>query len=255
MTNADSASTDDATETMDFTPPKPPDRPDRAMAIFAHPDDADFMCAGTMAKWAKHGAEVILVVITDGSKGSDDPDLPRDRLIRMRMEEQRAAAKCVGAADVLFLGYEDGALYDCQSVRRDLTRVIRERKPDAVLCGDPRMRFSGPGYINHPDHVAAANAALAAVYPLARNRPSFPELLAIGLEPHTVRHVFLAGTNEADTWIDISETMDQKVEALRQHLSQIPPDEVGKWVREWGRRDGRDHGYEYAESFRYLAPG
>jgi LmbE family N-acetylglucosaminyl deacetylase len=248
----------DAEGTSEPTLPEesqPPELPERAMAIYAHPDDADFMCAGTMARWARQGAEVILVIITDGSKGSDDPDLTRDRLIRMRMEEQRAAAKCVGVKEVVFLGFEDGALFDSTPVRRDLTRVIRQYKPDTVLCGDPTGRFFGKGYINHPDHVAAANAALAAVYPLARNRPSFPELLALGLEPHTVKHLFLTGTNAANVWIDVSETIDQKVAALQQHMSQVPPEEVGKWVREWAKRDGVGHGFEYAESFRYLSPG
>jgi LmbE family N-acetylglucosaminyl deacetylase len=238
-----------------FDEPVPPDRPERAMAIFAHPDDADFTCAGTIARWTRQGTEVVLVVITDGSKGSDDPDLTRDRLIKMRMQEQQHAAELLGVKEVVFLGYEDGALYDTIPVRRDLTRLIRQHKPDAVLCGDPTSRFGGKRYINHPDHVAAANAALAAVYPLARNRPSFPELLALGLEPHTVKHVYLSGSSDADLWIDVSETIDQKVAALQQHLSQVPPDEVGKWVRAWAKRDGADHGYEYAESFRYLAPG
>ncbi len=244
-----------AEERVEPEEPQPPERPEKAMAIFAHPDDADFLCAGTMAKWVKQGTEVILVVITDGSKGSEDPDLPRDRLIRMRMEEQRAAAKCLGVEQVYFLGFEDGTLYDTIPVRRELTRLIRQHKPDAVLCGDPTSRFGGGRYINHPDHVAAANSALAAVYPLARNRPSFPELLALGLEPHTVKHVYLSAPDAPDYWVDITETIDQKVAALQQHMSQVDPNEVGTWVREWAQHDGKAHGYEYAESFRYLNPG
>lgn len=220
------------------------------MVIVAHPDDADFLAAGTMAKWAREGIEVTLVVITDGSKGSDDPEMSPERLVKIREEEQRAAAATLGVRDVVFLGYEDGALQDNTSVRHDLTRLIRQYRPSRVICMDPTVRWHGSGYINHPDHIAGANAALAAVSLLARNRPSFPDLAAAGLEPHKVKHLYLGSTATPDHWVDIGETIDLKVQALRQHRSQLDGHDVEPMIREWAARDAEGHGMQYAESFK-----
>jgi LmbE family N-acetylglucosaminyl deacetylase len=227
-----------------------PQRPERALVIVAHPDDADFLASGTMARWAREGVDVILVVITDGSKGSEDPDMTRDRLVAIREAEQRAAAACLGARDVVFLGYEDGALVDDMALRRDLTRLIRQYRPERVVCMDPTVRWFGSGYINHPDHIAGASAALAAISLLSRNRPSFPELAAAGLLPHKAKYLYLGSTATPDTWIDIGDTIDLKVQALRQHKSQLNGDEIEPMIREWARRDAEGHGMEYAESFR-----
>lgn len=228
---------------------------ERAMVIVAHPDDADFVAAGTMARWAREGKEVILVVITDGSKGSDDPNMSPELLVPLREAEQRAAAARLGVAEVVFLGYEDGVLEDTLALRRDLTRVIRRYRPSRAICMDPTMRWSGQGYINHPDHIAGADAALAAIYPLARNRGSFRDLLEEGLEPHKVEHVYVAATGSPDCWIDIADTIDLKVEALRMHASQVDGEQVESMIRAWAKEDGERHGMAYAESFKYFRLG
>jgi len=226
-----------------------------ALVVVAHPDDADFMAAGTMAKWVREGVEVVLVVITDGSKGSEDPEMTRQRLVQIRQAEQRSAARRLGVREVAFLGYEDGVLEDTLALRRDLTRVIRLYRPDRMICMDPTVRWFGSGYINHPDHIAAANAALAAVSLLARNRPSFPELLAEGLEPHKVPLLYLGSTATPDHWVDISSTIDLKIQALREHRSQLNGDEIEPMIREWARRDAAGHDMEYAESYKLFKLG
>jgi LmbE family N-acetylglucosaminyl deacetylase len=220
-----------------------------------HPDDADFTAAGTIALWAKEGWHVILVVITDGSKGTEDPDMTPERIIRIRKEEQHRAAAHLGICEITFLGYEDGLLEDSHHLREDLTRLIRQHKPTRVICMDPTMRYGGDGYVNHPDHVASGNAVLAAVSLLARNRPSFRYLLADGLEPHKVAELYVGATGEANCWIDISTTIEQKVAALCEHKSQISPEEIDKNMREWAKRDAEGHGMEYAESFRLMKLG
>ncbi len=230
----------------------PDARRERAMVIVAHPDDADHACAGTVAKWVREGLELTLVVITDGGKGSDNPVLTPERLIPIRLAEQRAAASCLGVRDVVFLMYEDGALEDTPALRRDLVRLIRERRPDRLICLDPTSRWLGRGYLNHPDHIAGGSAALAAVFPLARNRSSFRELLALGLEPHRVHEVYLTGTSSPDTWIDVGDTLDLKIQALQQHRSQVDGAAVGEMLRERARRCAQGHGMEYAEDFRYF---
>ena len=227
----------------------------RAMVIMAHPDDGDFIAAGTMAKWAKEGWEVVLVVVTDGSRGSEDPNLTPEKLREIREAEQRAAAKTLGVSDVVFLGYEDGALEDSTSVRRDLVRLIRQHRPLRVIAQDPTHRWSGQSYINHPDHMAAGNAALVAVYPLARNRPSFRELLAEGLEPFSVPELYLAGTSVPDCWIDVGDTLELKVAALREHRSQIGDWDVEAQMKEWAHGTADGHDMEYAESFKYFKLG
>lgn len=214
--------------------------PERAIVIVPHPDDADFLAAGTIARWVKEGIEVTLVVITDGSKGSEDPDLTPDKLIAERRIEQKRAAGHLGIHNIIFLDYEDGTLQDTIPLRRDLSKIIRQLKPERAICMDPTMRYSLGGYVNHPDHVASGNAALAAIYPLARNRPSFRSLLADGLEPHSVKHLYLGATENADVWVDISETIDQKVAALREHASQLNIEEIEPMIRAWAEGDARN---------------
>lgn len=224
-----------------------------ALVCFAHPDDAEFMCAGTVARWAREGVRVIYVVLTDGSKGTDDPAISPAALVAQRVQEQREAARLLGVAEVLFLGYEDGRLQDTEEVRRALTRLIRQYRPERVIAPDPTARWFGQHYINHPDHVAAGNATVAAVSLYARNRLSFPGLLAEGLEPHKVRELYLAATTAPDRWVDITDTLDLKIAALRAHRSQLgdwdPADEVRRWAAEEGRRGG----VPYAEAFKYFA--
>jgi LmbE family N-acetylglucosaminyl deacetylase len=228
------------------------DGPRRAMFVVAHADDIEFTCAGTAARWVREGFEVTYVICTDSSKGSEDPTITREQLAAMRVEEQRAAAAAIGVDDVVFLPYEDGHLADGDRLRRDLVRLIRQRRPDKLVGFDPTTRWVGQEYINHPDHIAVGNATLFAVYPLARNRPTFPELLAEGLEPHTVKELYLFATDKADTWVDIGETLDLKIAALRHHASQLGDRDPADMIRQWARDQGTGHDVEYAEAFKYF---
>lgn len=223
----------------------------RVLVIFAHPDDPEFMIGGTMAKWAREGAHIIYVVITDGSAGSNDPAMSKDVLVHMRQQEQRAACDTAGIKEILFLGYQDGTLQPTLELRRDLTRLIRRFKPTIVVCGDPTAWFYSGGYINHPDHRAAAAAAVEAVFPSAETRPIFRELLDEGLEPHKVHQLWISGAAQADTWVDISEDIETKIAALRHHKSQVEVGD-GEFIRQWAREDGAKANMEMAESFKVM---
>ena len=220
----------------------------RILGIFAHPDDSEFMVGGTAARWADEGAEIVYCIVTDGAAGSNDPHQDLAELVRIRKAEQRAAAAVLGVREVLYLDYPDGTLQPTIELRRELTRIIRQLKPDRVVCGDPTAVFYGDNYINHPDHRAAAEAALYAVFPSAVTRPIFPELLAEGYEPHQVKEVYISGAAQPNTYIDISATLERKIEALRCHKSQLDPGD-GAWVREWAAETGKAAGLEYAEAF------
>jgi LmbE family N-acetylglucosaminyl deacetylase len=226
--------------------------PLRILGIFAHPDDAEFTVAGSMALWAGQGAQITYVIVTDGGAGSNDPALSRAELTRIRQAEQTAACALLGVQEALFLGYPDGVLEPTLGLRRDLTRIIRRLKPNRVLCGDPSVLFYGDGYINHPDHRAAAEAALYAVFPSAPTRPIFPELLAEGLEPHQVKEVYMTSDSaHVNTYVDITSTLERKVEALRCHKSQVDPGD-GQWLRNWAAEDGKAGGMPYAEAYRVM---
>lgn len=232
-----------------------PTPPARVLSIHAHPDDQEFTVAGTLAKWARAGSTVVSVCITSGGAGSNrstPPDMTREALARIREEEQRAACRVLGIGEVLFLGYEDGTLEPSIALRRDLTRVIRRVRPDAVVCGDPTVRFYGSTYINHPDHRAAADAVLDAVFPSAETRLIFPELLEEGLEPHHVSAVFLHGAEKPDTFVDIAGTLDVKLAALREHRSQMGDWDPAPFVIAWARAQGKPRRLRAAEAFRVM---
>jgi LmbE family N-acetylglucosaminyl deacetylase len=198
--------------------------PLRVMALYAHPDDPEFFSGGALIKWAQAGHDLIYVLATSGDKGSDDAAMTPHRLIEVREAEQRAAAKKAGgnSNNVIFLRYPDGELEHTLDLRRALTRVIRQQKPDIVVTCDPTTHWFESGSINHPDHKAIGDAALAAVYPSARDRLTFVELWRDeGLEPYKVKHVYLAGTRDANMKIDISAVLDQKIAAIAEHKSQI----------------------------------
>jgi LmbE family N-acetylglucosaminyl deacetylase len=224
----------------------------RILGIFAHPDDAEFTCGGSAALWADQGAQITYVVVTNGAAGSNDPNQDLAELVKIREAEQRAACAVLGVQEVIFLGYADGSLQPTIELRRELTRIIRRLKPDRVITGDPTAVFYGTDYINHPDHRAAAEAAIYAVLPSAVTRPIFPELLAEGYEPHQVKEVYVSG-DEAhnNTHIDISSTLDRKIEALRCHKSQLDPGD-GQWIRDWAAESGKAGGLAFAESFRVM---
>ena len=238
-----------------------PEVPDRVLVIQAHPDDAEFSCAGTVAKWVRAGAEVHYCSITSGDKGSDDAAMSGVELATLREQEQRAACDILGVASVTFLGYQDAMLVPDLNLRRELVRVMRRIRPTALVCFDPATRYIGRNYINHPDHVAAGEASLAAVFPSARDRLTFPELLQEGLEPHKIPHVYMFGTAAPDLWVDISDTIEIKIAALKAHASQLGEWDPTEMMREWGREAARRHPArpvdfgEYAEAFKYMYLG
>ena len=228
----------------------------RIAVIMAHPDDPEFVCAGTVATWAAAGHEITYVLVTSGDKGSDDPAMTPERLAEIREAEQRAACAILGVQDVIFLRYPDGMVVPDLGLRRDLARVIRRLKPDVVLCDDPTVRWADQSYINHPDHMAVAEATLAALFPAARARLYFPELLDEGLEPHKVTEVYVAGGREPDVWVDISGCIERKLAALRAHASQLgdwdPEEMIRTWARETAQRNPNGPAGGYAESFKYF---
>jgi LmbE family N-acetylglucosaminyl deacetylase len=237
-------------------PKAEPPAPKTVMTIHAHPDDEEFTVAGTLAKWARAGSEIYVVCITSGDAGSNDPAKDaayKPELALLREREQQAAGVVIGVKETVFLHHADGELQHTLALRRELTRLIRKYKPEAVVCGDPTARFYGNSYMNHPDHRAAADAACDAVFPSAGTRLIFPELLAEGWEPHSVKRLYLHGSEKPDTWIDISQTIEIKIRALHCHRSQIGDDsDVDRRMREWACEDGKPRGLEYAEAFRVM---
>ncbi|MDX2160693.1 MAG: PIG-L deacetylase family protein [bacterium] len=194
----------------------------RVMGIFAHPDDPEFFCGGTFARWAREGAQITFVLATSGDKGSDDPAMTPERLTLIREDEERCAAAVLGVREVVFLRYPDGALQPSLALRKDIVRQIRLRKPDIVVTNDPTVYWFGSRGINHADHRAIGEAALDAVYPAARDRLYFPELLHDeGLEPHKVSQVYLVRSAQATVKIDVTAFIETKIAALREHKSQI----------------------------------
>lgn len=229
-------------------------RPERVMVIVAHPDDADFGPAGTVAGWVRAGTVAQLVCCTSGDAGSDDPRTDPLDLARLREAEQRAAAAIVGYEHVTFLHRPDGALENDLALREQLVRLLRTFRPDAVMTMDPTVLIHEDGYVQHTDHRAAGMAALDAVYPAARNPMAFPHLANDeGLSSHEVKWLYLFFTDEANAWIDTTETIETRIGALREHRSQLRnPDELEARVREWGREAGTRIGTEAAEAFRVV---
>jgi LmbE family N-acetylglucosaminyl deacetylase len=222
--------------------------PESAMVIVAHPDDAEFTVAGTVAAWTKAGCRVTYVICTDGNAGSHEPGMTREKLGKIRRAEQRAACATLGVSEVMFLGYDDGQLQPTLDLRRDLVRAIRQYKPEVVLTWDPTALFLGDSYINYPDHRAAAQAALDAVAPASAMPLLWPEVGA----PHRVRQVYVEGNSEPNTWVDITDTIEQKITALRQHASQMGDWDPAEMVKEWSAETGKEKGLAHAESYRVI---
>ncbi|MBI4302398.1 MAG: PIG-L family deacetylase [Chloroflexi bacterium] len=219
------------------------------MIITAHPDDAEFSCGGSVARWAAEERDVIYVICTNGDKGSADPNMTSERLAQIRQEEQLGAAKTLGVKEVIFLGHPDGGLEDTPTFRGELVRLIRKYRPDVVVTMDPWRR----SFPMHRDHRIAATAALDAVFPYARDRLHYPEHMAEGLSPHKVGEVHLTGAENPDTFVDISETFSLKIAALKCHQSQISAiDELEGRMREMSARIGEPQGLALAEAFRRI---
>lgn len=224
----------------------------RILVVMAHPDDPEFAAGGTIARWTQEGHEVIYCLATRGDKGSDDPTMHPEHLAAIREAEQHAAAAILGVREVLFLNYLDGTLEPNLALRRDIVRVIRRYHPEIVVTMDPQTLIREDRYINHNDHRAIGLATLDAIFPAAGNPLYFPELLQEGLEPHRVREVYLATTEHANHWVDITDTFDRKLAALRCHASQIRDfPALEQRLRERLRRsiDGREI---LAEGFRRI---
>jgi len=223
----------------------------RAMVVVAHADDAEWGCAGTVAKWCAEGWEVVYVLCTDGSKGSEDPEMTSGRLVEIRKQEQLDAGKVLGLKDIVFLGYEDSMLEPTLELRRDIAREIRRHRPDVLICMNPVRSVDGEGYLGHPDHFASGEAALSAVFPSSRDRLTFPELLREGLEPHKVKEVWMMFHGDtADKFVDVSAYMDTAVDALKAHQTQVSEEDAEVDMRQWRNSTGKKVGFEFAEAFK-----
>jgi LmbE family N-acetylglucosaminyl deacetylase len=221
--------------------------PESAMVIVAHPDDPEFTVAGTVAKWAKAGCRVTYVLCTDGNVGSHEPGMTTEKLAQLRRAEQRAACAILGVGEVVFLGYDDGQLQPTLELRRNLVRVIRQYKPEVVITWDPTRVIDGD-YINHPDHRAASLAAVDAVAPAS----ALPLLWPEAGSPHQVSQVYITTHDHPSIWVDISETIDLKIAALRQHASQTGDWDPEALIKEWAAETGKERGLAYAESYRVI---
>jgi LmbE family N-acetylglucosaminyl deacetylase len=230
------------------------ERPERLLVIVAHPDDADFGVAGSVARWVRAGTVARLVCCTSGDAGADDARTDPLDLARVREQEQDAAAAIVGYESVTYLHQPDGALVNDLAVREQLVRILRTFRPDAVATPDPTVVIHDDGFVQHTDHRAAAMAAVDAVYPASQNAMAFPHLVtAEGLEPHAVRRLYLFWSERPTAVVDITATIDTKIEALRAHASQLrEPEELEGRIRDRTGRAGSAAGVAAGESFRVV---
>jgi LmbE family N-acetylglucosaminyl deacetylase len=226
--------------------------PESALVVMAHPDDMEFSCAGTVARWAQAGSRVIYVLCTSGEVGISDLGMTKEKAAEIREAEQREAAKITGVEEVVFLNEPDGMLVPTLELRKKLVREIRRFKPEVIVCGDPTVVFAGETYINHPDHRAAATAALDATFPAAGQPNLFQELEAEGLKAHKPRKVYVTGWNQSDLYVNIEGTIDIKVAALRAHKSQMKDWDPEPRIKEWASERAKGKEMGYAESFRVI---
>ncbi len=227
--------------------------PQKAMAIAAHPDDLEFSCAGTVARWAQAGCEVSFVLCTSGDVGIADPGMTRAQATEIREAEQRAAAEVLGVKEVIFLREPDGMLENTITLRKKLVREIRRFKPEVVITGDPTTVWVSNNYINHPDHRAANGAAIDAIFPAAGQPNLFEELAEEGLTAHKVRKVYVSSwVEQADLYVNISETFALKIEALRKHVSQMRDWDPEPMIKEWAGQAAKGKEMAYAEAYRVI---
>ena len=226
--------------------------PQKAMVIVAHPDDVEFSCAGTVARWVRDGAEVVYVVCTSGEVGIAEPNITKEKAAQIREDEQTAAAEVVGVKEVIFLHEPDGLLENTLALRKRLVREIRRFKPEVVITGDPTVVWAGPTYINHPDHRAASGAALDAVFPAAGQPHLFEDLAGEGLMAHKTRKVYVMAWQNSDTFVNISDTIDLKLEALKKHASQMKDWDPEPMIKEWATEAAKGKEMRFAEGFRVV---
>lgn len=223
----------------------------RVLLVAAHPDDPEFSSGGTIANWVRDGLEVVFVLVTSGDKGTPDQTMTNERLSNMREEEQRAAAARLGVTQVQFLRFPDGELTPSLQLRGAITRMIRTYKPYAVLTHDPLTLFYNNEFINHPDHRAVGQATVDAIYPTARDPLQFADQTREGLEPHKVKEIFLWGSDQPNVVVDISDTIQDKIEALRFHASQVgEAADLEERIKTRSAQVGEPAGLRYGEAFR-----
>jgi LmbE family N-acetylglucosaminyl deacetylase len=244
-------------EQVDSISAPAPDRwetPQRILVVLAHPDDPEFFCGATIARWTQAGHEVIYWLLTCGDKGTSDRSLSPEQLCTLRHQEQRAAAAVLGVRDVNFLGFPDGYLVPDLTLRKEITRLIRKVRPDILVTCDPTTLYVGDNRLNHPDHRAAGQAALDAVFPPARDHLYFPDLLADeGLEPHVVREVWVSGTLQPNVRLDVTDLWETKIRALYEHRSQIgDPQKLAERMRARLAPDATPEHPRYEENFRRI---
>ena len=226
--------------------------PESAMAIFAHPDDIEFSCSGTMARWSKAGSRICYVLCTSGDVGIATPGMTREKATEIREAEATEAARRTGVTNLVFLHEPDGMLEATLRLRKMLVREIRRFRPEVVVTGDPTVLWAGSDYINHPDHRAAAQGAVDAVFPAAGQPNLFEELEQEGLRAHKVRKVYVSGWSQTDLYVNIDSTIDAKVDALRAHVSQMKDWDPEKNIKEWAAEAAKGKEMEYAESYRVV---
>lgn len=225
--------------------------PKRAMVIMAHPDDPEFGVAGTVARWSQAGCEVTYVLCTSGDAGIDD--LTREEAAKIREAEQQAAANVVGVKNLVFLREPDGLLENTLALRKKLVREIRRYKPEVVFTMDPTMLWISDTYINHPDHRAAAGAAIDAIFPASGQPNLFEALAEEGLTAHKVRKVYIITFRRGDYFINITDTIDLKIKSLSQHKSQIKdPEGTGQMIKQWAAEAAKGKEMAYAETFNVI---
>lgn len=231
--------------------------PQRILVVLAHPDDPEFFCGASIARWVRAGHEVSYCLLTCGDKGTKDRSLESQQLCAIRQAEQRAAAAVLGVREVRFLNYPDGYLVADLNLRRDITRVIRQVRPDILVTCDPKTLFTADDRLNHPDHRAAGQAALDAVFPAARDHLTFVELWRDEkLEPHIVREIWVCGTLEPNVVLDVTDTWETKIRALYEHKSQIgDPQQLAERMRNRRTADSTAENPRYEERFRRLILG
>jgi LmbE family N-acetylglucosaminyl deacetylase len=225
----------------------------KILVILAHPDDPEFFCGATLARWASKGHEIVYCLLTCGDKGSNDRSISSDDLCSMRVKEQRAAAEVIGAKIVRFMGYADGYIIPDLELRKEVTRVIRQEKPDIIVTSDPLLVYAGETRLNHPDHRAAGQVVIDAVFPAAGNHLYFPELLEEGLEPHTPAEVWLSIPQTATVVMDVTDFWESKIRALQEHKTQIgDPEKLAERMRERRTQESQAEAPRYEEKFRRL---
>jgi LmbE family N-acetylglucosaminyl deacetylase len=228
--------------------------PQKILVILAHPDDPEFFCGATLARWARAGHEIHYLLLTCGDKGFDDPTATSDHICAVRQAEQNAAAAIIGVKTVRFLDHEDGYLVPSIELRREVVRTIRQIKPDILVTCDPTHLFAGDYYINHPDHRYAGQVVLDAVFPAVNNPFFFPELIKNeGLQPHKVREVWVSLTGNPTVTLDVTNTWEIKVLALKEHKSQIgDPKEFEQRMRARKSEKSTEENEYYEENFRVI---